>query len=239
MYIKFWRSYVEDKKDEVSENLSSKLSVKLEEEKGKQSEGNVRRYRAACLLLLVTCIVLLLVIVALAVNMRTGPTVCPVPEDTRAYKPADGQNPASAPTCSFEQCQFQYSDSFVQRIGCQQCSKGWLAFGRSCYYLSTIRMNWDQSQRNCTARGGSLAVVGNQKVQNFLTAKGSLKYWIGLRNRADAWTWVNNTMLRESFWQEPSRVGDCGILCSDINAEKNWISASCQAQAYYICEVQL
>lgn len=35
MYIKFCRSYGEDKKDEAKENLSSKLSVELEGEKGR------------------------------------------------------------------------------------------------------------------------------------------------------------------------------------------------------------
>lgn len=48
---------------------------------------------------------------------------------------------------------------------CMQCAPGWLEFGTSCFFLSTNRLSWDESRMNCTARGGSLAVISNQKVQ--------------------------------------------------------------------------
>jgi len=38
MYIKFCRSYVEDKKDEVGEKLASNLSVELDGEKGSKRQ---------------------------------------------------------------------------------------------------------------------------------------------------------------------------------------------------------
>lgn len=95
MYIKFCRSYGEDKKDEAGENLSpeSKLSVELEEGKGrpeprwlfvfvlikisllnqssssdKQTDGNTRLYRAACLFLTILCLLLLVVVTILGVK---------------------------------------------------------------------------------------------------------------------------------------------------------------------------
>lgn len=37
MYIKFCRSYGEDKKDEADENLQPKLSVELEGKKGRKT----------------------------------------------------------------------------------------------------------------------------------------------------------------------------------------------------------
>ncbi|KAM4580937.1 early activation antigen CD69 isoform 2-T2 [Odontesthes bonariensis] len=233
MYIKFCRSYVEDKKDEDGEKLASKLSVELDGEKGKQNEGNERLYRAACLLLSVICLVLLLVVIALSVKLQTGSPVCSEKEETTA---ADRQIPS--PTCSPEQCQDLFPNFHSKRIGCQQCAKGWLTYGRSCYFLSTFRLSWAESQQNCTSSGGSLAVITNQNVQTFLTRKGNLKYWIGLRQNDVAWNWVNNNKLQESYWAEYPNNGDCAFLNTDEQPEKNWDRAYCQATTYFICQLQ-
>ncbi|XP_008293992.1 early activation antigen CD69 [Stegastes partitus] len=124
-------------------------------------------------------------------------------------------------------------------LGCQQCATGWLALGRSCFYLSTFRLNWAESQRNCSSRGGSLAVVGSHGVQSFLTEKGFLKYWIGLKNEGSTWTWVNNTVLQKSYWADRPQEGDCGILSSQQPADRNWIRASCHASSYFICQLHV
>ncbi|XP_040900240.1 early activation antigen CD69 isoform X2 [Toxotes jaculatrix] len=236
MYIKFCRSYGEDKKDETKENLSSKLSVELEGEKGKQTGGNAHLYRALCLFLTVICLILLLVVIVLSLKLQTGSKVCPEREETTAV---DKQNPSFAKPCDYDQCQAQFPYLQPRHIGCQQCADGWLTFEHSCFYLSTFRLSWDQSQRNCTSRGGSLAVITSQRVQNFLSKEGNLKYWIGLRNKANRWTWVNNTVLQESYWAENQSPGDCGILNSESPPEKNWIKASCEAHTYFICQLHL
>ncbi|KAM8870790.1 C-type lectin lectoxin-Lio3 isoform 3-T3 [Spinachia spinachia] len=127
----------------------------------------------------------------------------------------------------------------VKRCACQQCAKGWLPFGLSCFYLSTYRLSWDESQRDCTARGGALAVVTNRRVQNFLAEKGKMIYWIGLRQKGATWTWVDNTVLIESYWDEGPSDGDCGILSNVKPPEKNWIKDSCDAVAFFICQLQL
>ncbi|XP_068591992.1 type-2 ice-structuring protein isoform X2 [Cebidichthys violaceus] len=233
MYIKFCRSYGEDKKDEASENLSpeSKLSVELDGGKGKQTEGNTRLYRAACLFLTIVCLVLLLVIIILSMKLQTGSTVCPERAETSAV------DRGGATRCSHEECLDLFSITQSQHLGCRQCPDGWLTFGRSCFYLSTFRLSWDESQRNCTARGGALAVVTSQKVQNFLTAKRKMIYWIGLRQKGATWTWVDGTVLRESYWAEVTSEGDCGILSNGKQPEKNWIKAPCEFASYFICQL--
>lgn len=238
MYIKFCRSYGEEKKDEAGENLSpeSKLSVELEEDKGKPTEGNTRLYRAACLFLTIMCLILLLLVIILSVKLQTGSTICPAREETTA---ADGRSPPFDPTCSHEQCLALFPSTQAQRRGCQQCPHGWRIFGRSCFYLSTTRLSWDESQRNCSARGGSLAVVTSRSLQNFLTKEGNMKYWIGLKHEGATWTWVNNTLLKESYWKEGGSQGDCGLLSSGQPPEKNWIRASCEGYSYFICQLQL
>ncbi|XP_044065043.1 early activation antigen CD69 isoform X2 [Siniperca chuatsi] len=203
---------------------------------GKQTEGNIRLYRAVCLFLTIISLVLLLVVIILSVKLQTGSTVCP----ERAEIAADSrQNPSFAPTCNYEKCQAHFNNIQPQYLGCQQCADGWLTFGRSCFFLSTFRLSWDESQRNCSARGGSLAVITSQRVQRFLTKEGKMKYWIGLKNKGETWTWVNNTVLQESYWADVMLEGDCGILSSGNPPEKNWITASCQAYTYFICQLQM
>ncbi|KAM9723982.1 killer cell lectin-like receptor subfamily B member 1A isoform 1-T1 [Menidia menidia] len=200
---------------------------------GNQSEGNARLYRAACLLLTVICVVLLLIIIALSVKLQTGSAVCSKDEETKTTGRL-----IPPPTCSPEQCQDLFPDIHSKRPGCQQCAKGWLTYGRSCYFLSTFRLTWTESQQNCSSRGGSLAVISNQNIQNFLTRKGNMKYWIGLRHTGAAWTWVNNNALQDSYWLEHPR-SDCAYLDTDQPPEENWRTAACQAATYFVCQLQL
>ncbi|XP_028984911.1 early activation antigen CD69 isoform X2 [Betta splendens] len=234
MYIKFCRGYAEDKKEDVKESLSSKLSVELEAEKGTPTEGRARRYPSGCLFLSILCLILLVVVIILSMKLVTGSKVCPERQET----PADPAIRPSSPSCSYEQCQAQYPSSQRRNFGCRQCASGWLSYGRSCFYLSTFRLSWDESQRNCTASGGSLAVIGSQTTQNFLTKEGDLKYWIGLRQKGDRWAWVNHSAVQQSYWSKDETSGDCGILDSTGPQDKNWIKASCQAYTYFICQLQ-
>ncbi|XP_026173334.1 C-type lectin domain family 4 member E isoform X2 [Mastacembelus armatus] len=203
---------------------------------GKQAEGNVRLYRVGCFFLTLLCLILLLVVIVLGVKLQTGFTVCP--DRLKTATAAPGRHiPSITPACSYEQCQAHFDNIQPRHFGCRQCADGWLTFGRSCFYLSTFRLSWEESQKNCSSRGGSLAVITSQKVQNFLTKMGKVKYWIGLRNKGASWTWVNNTALQESFWAEELSPGDCGILCGKSPPEKNWITASCESYSYFICQL--
>ncbi|XP_037309340.2 C-type lectin domain family 17, member A isoform X1 [Pungitius pungitius] len=195
-----------------------------------RSGKNTRLYRAACLFLTITCLVLLLVVIILSVKLQavTGETTT-----------TDRQGAPLAPRCSHDECQALFHITQAQRCACRQCADGWLPFGRSCFYLSTHRLSWDESQRNCSASGGALAVVNNRRVQNFLTAKGKMMYWIGLRQKGATWTWVDKTVLIESYWTEGPSDGDCGILSHEKPPEKNWIKDSCQSVAYFICQLEL
>lgn len=205
---------------------------------GSQNQGNVRLYRAACIFLGIICLVLLLVIGILCLKLQTGSTVCAETQETTAInRPTI---PSFDQTCSFEECQAHFQ--MIQpnsKLGCQQCANGWLRLGQSCFYLSRFRLSWDESQRNCTARGGSLAVIDSLRLQNFLTKEGKMKYWIGLRRQGATWTWVNNAALRQSYWGDNMPEEACGILSSEGPPEKNWMRASCEFYTYFICQVQL
>ncbi|XP_051262126.1 C-type lectin domain family 4 member E isoform X1 [Dicentrarchus labrax] len=195
---------------------------------GKQAEGNTRLYRVVCLFLTIICLVLLVVVVILSLKLQNGSTVCPEREETK-----------TALTCNYEQCQDLLPKSRGQYRSCHKCADGWLTFGQSCFFLSTTRLSWDESQKNCSARGGSLAVISSPRVQRFLTKEGKFSYWIGLRQSGDTWTWVNDDSLQESYWTEGTSAGNCGMLKSNNPPEKNWLTAQCHAYTYYICQMQL
>ncbi|XP_020502405.1 early activation antigen CD69 isoform X3 [Labrus bergylta] len=202
-------------------------------EKGKKTEGNVRLYRIACVFLTIISLVLLLVVILLSMKPQTGSTLCPESEET-----APDTKQRAATTCSYSHCQALFPNVQLQYLGCRQCADDWLTFGRSCFYLSTFRLSWDESQRNCSSRGGSLAVISSPETQTFLTMKGKLNYWIGLRQSGSTWSWVNNTVLTESYWAtDATSGGNCGLLGSERPAEKNWLKAPCQASSYFICQL--
>ncbi|XP_054904022.1 early activation antigen CD69-like isoform X2 [Poeciliopsis prolifica] len=226
MYIKFFRSYFEDKKEKPDE---AELSVELKGEEGKQDEGKTGLYRVLCLILTVICFLLLILVFVLGVKLKTGSTVC---SGNRRFE--DQQSS----TCSLEECQSHFPKSQFNKLPCRQCASGWLTFGKSCFFLSTTRLTWFESQKNCSSSGGSLAIVSSQNVQNFLTKKGELKYWIGLRHDDSIWNWVNSSKLQQSYWTESVQNGDCAYLNSEGPVEKNWDRAPCQASSYFICQLQ-
>ncbi|XP_019724564.1 killer cell lectin-like receptor subfamily B member 1B allele C isoform X2 [Hippocampus comes] len=195
----------------------------------KQIQEAIRPYRVACLILTMLSLVLLLVIVVLLVKMKTGSSACPM--NAVGWK---------SPTCTVEQCRTFTSQHQDRCYCCQQCPPRWVRLGQSCFFLSTLRLSWEESRNNCTGEGGSLAVVRSQKVQSFLTQNGNgRKYWIGLRSTNDTWTWIDDNVLQQSYWGATQTTGDCGILSSDKLADNNWITSPCSSYTYYICQMQL
>ncbi|XP_024281506.1 CD209 antigen-like protein E isoform X2 [Oncorhynchus tshawytscha] len=208
--------------------------------------GNVGLYRAVCLLLSVICLVLLLVIIILCVKFPSQPQVCHGTEKgieakekgsvTEKGIEAKEERFQSTEVCSLQTCQAQYFQQQSQVPACHMCDEGWLHFESSCYFLSRDRMNWDESRDECKKRGADLAVITNKTVQTFLTKKGNLMYWIGLRQRTRNWVWVNNTALGQSYWSGSNRQGDCGLLTGRDPPERSWSSTSCDQYSFYICQ---
>ncbi|MEQ2314312.1 hypothetical protein AMECASPLE_010781 [Ameca splendens] len=202
------------------------IHPKIKSTEVKQVEGNAGLYRLLCLILTIICLILLILVFVLGVKLQTDSTVCPGNDKSEVQ-----QRPP--PTCNLQDCHKQF-----KRLGCQQCARGWLTFDGSCFFLSTTRLTWPESHKNCSASGGALAVVTSQRIQSFLTEKGKLKYWIGLRKDDSTWNWVNNNELEQSYWKETVQMGDCAYLNSEGPVEKNWDRASCQASTYFICQLQ-
>ncbi|KAM3613548.1 uncharacterized protein V6R79_001214 [Siganus canaliculatus] len=204
--------------------------VPLKKEAAKPTDGNIRRYRAVCALLSGLCLILLLVVIVLCLKLQNGSTVCPGTEG------ATGDS--SVQTCSYEQCRTHIQ---IHNQGCHHCPQGWVVVGSSCFLLSTTRLDWAESQRNCSSRGASLAIITKQEEQKLLTKEGNMKYWIGLRKDGASSTWIDNSALRLSYWAigYPGQGKGCGLLNAQDPPEKNWNIADCKAYTYFICQLQL
>ncbi|XP_028453877.1 C-type lectin domain family 4 member A-like [Perca flavescens] len=45
------------------------------------------------------------------------------------------------------------------------CTDGWTTFGRSCYFKSNEKKDWDGSRTDCQHRGANLVVINNKEEQ--------------------------------------------------------------------------
>ncbi|XP_032364669.1 LOW QUALITY PROTEIN: asialoglycoprotein receptor 1-like [Etheostoma spectabile] len=90
------------------------------------------------------------------------------------------------------------------------CPDGWTRSGRSCYFKSKEKKNWDNSRADCQQRGADLVVIDNEEEQKFVSElSNGGQSWIGLRYgwgqgegtwRPEGWEWVDGSPLRETFW---------------------------------------
>uniref|UniRef100_A0A4X2JUH5 C-type lectin domain-containing protein n=1 Tax=Vombatus ursinus TaxID=29139 RepID=A0A4X2JUH5_VOMUR len=127
---------------------------------------------------------------------------------------------------------------------CSPCPDSWLAFEGSCYFFSTTKAHWDQSQQNCAQVQAHLVIVNNLEEQTFLTqnTKG-LGYWIGLtatrsRGKVNGYMWIDGTKLTFSYWNEgepnDSRRNENCIM---MLYSGRWNDASCNnLNDNWICE---
>ncbi|XP_059363612.1 CD209 antigen-like protein D isoform X1 [Carassius carassius] len=192
----------------------------------------IRVYRIVSLVLFVICVLLLIVVLLLFMKL-TGTQPCQKVEEIERSPPEQ--------ECSLKKCHevYQLPREFVnnrERL-CSDCGKGWLRFENTCYFLSQNRFTWQQSRKECQRMGGDLAVITNERVQMYLSRKGSLHYWIGLNHLGtNEWTWINNTALTVRYWGDQSFPGECGILAGNEPPERSWRPSSCSLYLQYICQ---
>lgn len=53
----------------------------------------------------------------------------------------------------------------VETVQEEGCPRGWLTFTSRCYYVSSQRMSWDNSRRDCRRRGADLVVIESRLEQ--------------------------------------------------------------------------
>lgn len=200
-----------------SEDLYSHTVGGASQKKGTSRPSNIRLWKGVCACLAGLCLLLLIVIFVLV-------------------KPEAKQGPPTPASLTPWIRPGQHA-SLKQGSGCPQCADGWLNCGQSCFFLSGVRMTWDEGQKHCLGKGGNLAIVTNQTVQNFLTKNGGLTYWIGLRLKG-SWAWVDDTPLAGSYWSNLTAGGNCAVL-KGSRPNNNWSKSSCEREYYFICETKI
>lgn len=53
----------------------------------------------------------------------------------------------------------------VESVQEEGCPRGWLTFASRCYYVSSQRMSWGDSRRDCRQRGADLVVIESRLEQ--------------------------------------------------------------------------
>ncbi|XP_030643700.1 C-type lectin domain family 4 member E-like [Chanos chanos] len=83
-----------------------------------------------------------------------------------------------------------------QQHGAARWHRGWRRFQCSCYYVSTVTKNWEQSRQDCRGKGGDLVIINSREEQWFLYSL-RVKFWIGLTDEdtEGEWKWVDGTPL--------------------------------------------
>uniref|UniRef100_A0A7N6C4P0 C-type lectin domain-containing protein n=1 Tax=Anabas testudineus TaxID=64144 RepID=A0A7N6C4P0_ANATE len=128
------------------------------------------------------------------------------------------QDKLSNVSVEFNQLQDELNKLKIKTKG-KFCPEGWTRFGCSCYFKSTERKIWFESQYDCLTRGSRLVMINSKEEQEFVTKLNMNEdSWIGLKsNRTSAvWEWVDGSTLTETFWAE-----------GQSRAPNNWYFAAC------------
>lgn len=217
MYIKFcnFGNYAEEKKNtEFKDRPGTELN----------DLTRFRLFRAVSAILSVICLILLVVIIALAMKLQTL-SVCPDQLE-------DWENTDLSSICTVERCMATYPQGQVHASKCTRCGRGWVEFESFCFLHSKDRRTWSDSRSECQKRGGDLAVLSQDRVQNFLSQASRELYWIGLsRSHSGVWAWVDNSTLGKRNWSEQPADGDCAYLNG-----VDWAAAKCSSVSYFICQ---
>ena len=126
--------------------------------------------------------------------------------------------------------------------------------GDHCYYWSTARKTWDNSESHCNAVAGHLAAVTSLEIHNFLLQKVEAKnshtwYWIGGSDKTTEgnWEWVDGSVWNFTIWadqpfkQQPA--GGVNYDCLQIyhyhHAQNGWNDHFCHYASLFICSWEI
>ncbi|XP_062343415.1 C-type lectin domain family 4 member D-like isoform X2 [Cinclus cinclus] len=128
------------------------------------------------------------------------------------------------------------------------CPRGWRRFERSCYFLSLDKMNWTESEQNCTGMGSHLVVINSRAEQEFVSgqikeARDRENFYIGLfAEKVGQWQWVDKTPYNETaaFWRhyEPSNNVNENrtVIHGPEKTVNNWNDVPSSGKHHRICE---
>ncbi|KAI7790415.1 putative C-type lectin domain family 4 member F-like [Triplophysa rosa] len=134
---------------------------------------------------------------------------------------------------------------------CEPCADGWTAYDGNCYFFSSEKQTWFDSNLSCGALDAHLVIIETEKEQGFLKSKIQVFHWIGLNDldTEGRWVWVNNQTLDETgvqFWlkresgqSEPDNWkgrDSSGEHCAIMRIWDQWCDVPCKSNYNFICE---
>uniref|UniRef100_A0A7N5P5C6 C-type lectin domain family 4 member A n=1 Tax=Ailuropoda melanoleuca TaxID=9646 RepID=A0A7N5P5C6_AILME len=127
------------------------------------------------------------------------------------------------------------------------CPKEWKSFSSNCYFISTTRRNWTESERNCLEMKAHLLVIHTKDEQDFIFQNLDINsaYYIGLsdpKGKRD-WQWVDQTPYNESvtFWHsgEPNNPDEGCVMLNFryISRKWGWNDVPCNGHHKSLCKM--
>ncbi|XP_060748255.1 CD209 antigen-like protein A [Tachysurus vachellii] len=126
------------------------------------------------------------------------------------------------------------------------CKQKCFSFSSSFYVTSNEVKSWEESRKDCKAKGADLVIINSKEEQEFIIKHlDNLDTWIGLRDtvKEGEWKWVDDTPLNTAFrsWAqgEPNNRGDedCAVIYTyPSHLTATWNDRKCSAKLPWICE---
>ncbi|XP_067332601.1 hepatic lectin-like isoform X1 [Channa argus] len=122
------------------------------------------------------------------------------------------------------------------------CSQEWTRFGSSCYFKSSEKKTWSNSQTDCEKRESNLVIINSKEEQDFVTKLNmNEESWIGLKTKWTSgkyqWNWVDGSTQTKTFWAtspvDNPTVWTAAVCCDQ---QGQWTTQGYNHVRKWICE---
>jgi hypothetical protein len=119
------------------------------------------------------------------------------------------------------------------------CSGG-IAYGASCYRVSTAAVSWDAAQSDCASWSGALVRIDDAEADSFVAGLSEQSSWIGASDRAQAgdFRWTDGQDVQFANWGVAQPDGFPEQDCVEKREEPGefWYDQECELAKFYVCE---